>query len=287
MSPKPRRREVRLERGDARRRTSCRARAAGRAWRRRGGEAPSCRPGPVYPPTRPSMLTVGALTRRSSEARQGRSCAQRSTESARFARASSSRAAATSSMARSAAETGRAASAKPSIAGSPSGVTRVARACTRWKAGLSSRARFAECTSFVGPRPQRSPLATSSSSTTPLAPSDTVTVPSASCAGGGHEDAHAVGEGSRSPPVAARSGWKCGEPISSSPSATRTRLTGGFLPAPRITCSASSRAASGPFWLTAPRPTTTLPSPGLSTSAASKGGDVHSDGSTCFTSYMK
>jgi hypothetical protein len=36
-----------------------------------------------------------------------------------------------------------------------------------------------------------------------------------------------------------------------------------------------------------PAPDTTFPKPGLSTSAASHGGDVHSGGSTCFTSYMK
>ena len=39
----------------------------------------------------------------------------------------------------------------------------------------------------------------------------------------------------------------CGEPISSSPSATSTRFTGIFFPAPRIACSAASNAASGPF----------------------------------------
>jgi hypothetical protein len=51
--------------------------------------------------------------------------------------------------------------------------------------------------------------------------------------------------------------------------------------------SAASRAAWGPFWFTAPRPMITLPSPGLSTIAASNGGDDHSAGSACFTSYMK
>ena len=70
----------------------------------------------------------------------------------------------------------------------------------------------------------------------------------------------------------------CGEPISSSPSATSTRFTGSFLPAPRIACSAASNAACGPFWLTAPRPIITLPTPGLSTMRASSGGDDHSGG---------
>src|SRR6266851_513246 len=80
---------------------------------------------------------------------------------------------------------------------------------------------------------------------------------------------------------------KCTEPISSSPSPTSTRLTGGFRPAPRSAWSAARKVASGPFWFTAPRPTTTLPNPGLSTRRASHGGDDHSRGSTCFTSYMK
>jgi hypothetical protein len=44
------------------------------------------------------------------------------------------------------------------------------------------RARLLEWTSFFGPRPHFSPLATSSSSTTPLAPSETTTLPSGSCA---------------------------------------------------------------------------------------------------------
>src|SRR5207244_3464471 len=51
---------------------------------------------------------------------------------------------------------------------------------------------------------------------------------------------------------------KCGEPISSSPSTTRTMFTGTFLPAPLIACSAARNAASGPFWLTAPRPSAAM-----------------------------
>ena len=46
----------------------------------------------------------------------------------------------------------------------------------------------------------------------------------------------------------------CGEPISSSPSATITRLTGIFFSAALIACNAARNAASGPFWFTAPRP---------------------------------
>ena len=45
--------------------------------------------------------------------------------------------------------------------------------------------------------------------------------------------------------------------------------------------------AAGPFWFTAPRPIMTLPSGGLSTIRASVGGEVHSAGSNCLTSYMK
>ena len=65
------------------------------------------------------MFTVGTETSRSSDARHGRSCAQRSADSIFLAVASCMRAAAASSMAFSAAETGRARSANPSIAGSP------------------------------------------------------------------------------------------------------------------------------------------------------------------------
>ena len=80
---------------------------------------------------------------------------------------------------------------------------------------------------------------------------------------------------------------KCGEPISSSPSATSTRFTGSLRPAALNACSAARNADCGPFWLVAPRPITTLPSPGISTRRASHGGDDHSAGFACFTSYMK
>ena len=232
------------------------------------------------------MFTVGVNRKRSSEARQGRSWAQRSAESRRLAVASSRRAAAVSSICFWAAVGGRMPTAKLSIAGSPSALTSVARACTRWNAGLSSRARLLEWTSFFGPRPHFSPLDTSSSSTTPLAPSDTVTVPSGSCDDAGMKTPvqrlkAAITSGRRT------TCGKWGEPISSSPSATRIRLTGHFRPAPWMACRAARNAASGPFWFTAPRPTTTLPKPGLSTSAASNGGEDHSAGSACLTSYMK
>src|SRR5438309_226944 len=84
--------------------------------------------------------------------------------------------------------------------------------------------------SFLGPRPQRSPLETSSHSITPLAPSVMVTWPS---------DAWAA-EGMKIPATRRRAActsgrrtiWgKWGDPISSSPSATSTKLSGGFLPA--------------------------------------------------------
>src|SRR5438094_831699 len=84
-------------------------------------------PGPVYPPTRPSMLTVGRDISSSSASRQLTSCTQWSTPSCRFVTCSSSRFAASAIMACSAVESGRALSAKPSIAGSlPSGETSVA-----------------------------------------------------------------------------------------------------------------------------------------------------------------
>ena len=80
--------------------------------------------------------------------------------------------------------------------------------------------------------------------------------------------------------------WKFGEAISSSPSATRTMLTGSLRPVALSAWSADRKAFSGPFWLTAPRPMIALPS-GRSTSRPSSGGDDHSAGSNCFTSYMK
>src|SRR5262245_12884124 len=126
------------------------------------------------------MLTVGVNRNRSSDSRQGRSQAQRSVASERLAVASERRAAAASRIAFWAAVAGLAASAKLSIAGAPSAVTSVLRAWTRWKAGLSRRARLLECTSFFGPRPHLAPLETSSHSTTPLAPSETVIEPSGS-----------------------------------------------------------------------------------------------------------
>src|SRR3989454_12756950 len=94
------------------------------------------------------MLTVGVKRKRSRVARQDRSWAQCSADSRLLAVDSESREAAVSSMARSAAEAGRAASAKPSIAGSPSAVTRVLSAWTRWNVGLSSRARLLESPTF-------------------------------------------------------------------------------------------------------------------------------------------
>ena len=146
----------------------------------------------------------------------------------------------------------------------PSSDTSVSSALTRRHAGLSTIAFSDECTSFDGPRPQALPSATSSSSTTPLAPRLTVTAPSASCSP----------IGMKTPMLFFSAAWMSGrstslpmlgEPISSSPSATSTRLTGIACFASRIACSAVRKAISGPFWLVAPRPTIALPSPGLST----------------------
>ncbi len=176
----------------------------------------------------PSMFTVGRLHSRWSACSQSTSWIHRVAPRSSLAFASLIRFAARWTIWISAEEMGRAASAKPSMAGSaPSAVTSEASACTRWNGGLSSRARFAECTSLDGPRPQRAPLTTSSSSMTPLAPKLMVTSPSGSCEALGMKmpidlarAAAMSGRRTTSP--------KCGEPISSSPSATRTRFTGSF-----------------------------------------------------------
>jgi hypothetical protein len=68
------------------------------------------------------------------------------------------------------------------MAGStPSADTSEFSACTRWNAGLSTLARSEEWTSLPGPRPHFSPLATTSHSITPLAPSEISSVPSRFC----------------------------------------------------------------------------------------------------------
>ena len=95
--------------------------------------------------------------------------------------------------------------------------------------GLSTRASLLECRSCFGPRPHVSPLETSSSSINAL---------------GAEVDGHGAVEycmrqGMKTPAhllsAASTSGrrttcGKCGEPISSSPSATKTRFTGSFRP---------------------------------------------------------
>ena len=128
-------------------------------------------PGPVYPPTSPSMLTVGRLANRSRASRYGTSRTQRCTLSIFLSCASLRRRAAMSISFSSSGERGRTFSKYPSMAGStPSVDTSVARACTRWNEGLSTDARSEEWMSCPGPRPHFSPLAISSSSITPLAP---------------------------------------------------------------------------------------------------------------------
>jgi len=79
---------------------------------------------------------------------------------------------------------------------------------------------------------------------------------------------------------------KFGDAISSSPSATSTRFTGSFTPASLNACSAARHAISGPFEFVVPRPTMIFPTPGLSTIRASSGGELHSAGSNCLTSYI-
>src|SRR5690349_18106985 len=140
--------------------------------------------------------------------------------------------------------------------------------------------------SFLGPRPHRSPLDTSSHSITPLAPRVMVTRPSDACAAAGMK-IPIVRRNAASTSGRCTIWGKCGEPISSSPSATSTKLSGGLRPAPRMAWSAARNVASGPFWFTAPRPMSTLPRPGRSMRAAVQGGDDHSAGSACLTSYMK
>ena len=131
--------------------------------------------------------------------------------------------------------------------------------------------------SFAGPRPHFSPLETSSSSITPFRTQvhcdDSIQVLRRKR----HEYADTVLQRVVALRVRLTSCGMCGEPISSSPSATNTRFTGIFFPAPRIACKAARNAASGPFWFTAPRPIITFPSGGLSTIRASVGGDDHSD----------
>src|SRR5207249_11380497 len=109
------------------------------------------------------------------------------------------------------------------MAGSlPSGETSEASASTRCQARLSCRALLLECSSLRRPRPQRSRLEVSSHSMTPFAPRNIDTTPSRPCeAKGMHTPLHFFN-------AAATSGLpatcgKCGEPISSSPSATKTR----------------------------------------------------------------
>ena len=71
---------------------------------------------------------------------------------------------------------------------------------------------------------------------------------------------------------------KFGEPISSSPSHTSTRLIGSFRPAALNACSAARQAICGPLVFVAPRPIITLPTPGRSTMRPSSGGELHSFG---------
>ena len=85
-----------------------------------------------------------------------------------------------------------------------------------------------------------------------------------------------------------RTNWlMCAEPISSSPSATSTRFTGSFVGGLERVQRGQEGRSRGPFWFTAPRPIITLPTLGLSTMRPSSGGELHSAGSYCLTSYMK
>ena len=112
--------------------------------------------------------------------------------------------------------------------------------------------------SSSAPRPQALVVQVSSTSISPLAPRSTSTPPAGDWAANGIQTSwHFLRAASTS---GRRTTWaKWGEPISSSPSATRTMLTGGLRPAARSACSAARKVASGPFWFTAPRPIITLP----------------------------
>jgi len=86
---------------------------------------------------------------------------------------------------------------------------------------------LAECTSLEAPFPHFAPLDTSSSSMIPLPPRVIDTSPSGSCEALGMKIPIALDSAAA---MSARrvTSPKCGEPISSSPSATRTMFTGSF-----------------------------------------------------------
>ena len=83
---------------------------------------------------------------------------------------------------------------------------------------------------------------------TPLAPRETVTTPSRPCDALGMKTPVVLASAACTISGGRTICGKCGEPISSSPSATKTRLTGSFRPAPLKAWSAARKAASGPFW---------------------------------------
>ena len=80
----------------------------------------------------------------------------------------------------------------------------------------------------------------------PLLPSVMITLPSHSCAASGMNTPTLFDSALLTSGASTICG-KFGEPISSSPSATSTRLTGILRPAPRIAWSAASSADCGPF----------------------------------------
>ena len=80
------------------------------------------------------------------------------------------------------------------------------------------------------------------------------TLPSRSCAAARHEDARRMRLSAASTSGRRTICGKCGEPISSSPSATSTRLTGSFARRRGWRAAPRGTPTSGPFWLTAPRP---------------------------------
>ena len=208
------------------------------------------------------MFTVGCEARRSSASAHGRSSMKRGTPLRRFQSASLVLARVLANELRARVRvSGRTFSNQPSMAGVlPSGETSVCSACTRRHTGASTIALLEEWMSRAGPRPQRSPLATSSHSMMPLAPRLTVTPPVVGILPAGRNE-HALAALQRGHDVraAARSDGSAGCRFLPRLRQTSTRFTGGVRPAARNACSAARKQASGPFWFTAPRPMMTRP----------------------------
>ena len=111
----------------------------------------------------------------------------------------------------------------------PSEVTSVSSACTRWNAGLSRRARSPSGRPSRGRGPTLAARDELELDDAFRAEGDG-TVPSRSCAALGMKTPCLLSASTTS--GLRTTCGKCGDPISSSPSATSTRLTGNFGPRP-------------------------------------------------------